>query len=1068
MEKKKQKKERRRLAKRVGMGAVAVIVGISLLLPCGALAKEENAAGAAGRLRAITVRDAGTRSIDTGTHYTATGIEESNLRYANTVYDQVDGDGNILLTLTRWLTGSTGWGTDAQNEYAGKYLLYFSNDSFYKQIDRIMINDISMVKRDDGALWMLDITKLPEYALIGVVKNYTVKITLKNGQTLESMGLADVPVSFGSVWIKSNGAIAKESVSNGYILQNNPNIRNEKESNFSSGRMSQKVFFDVDSMTLKSIHSFKPDENFLQSDYGWVIYVIEQIPKELLPYIDRDNIYLYNSDLDGTKSAGRQAFKVTVDDSGRVDTSTVPELSIVGNDTKQQRNAVRTNEDDIFYGTLGQSRNYTISYKLKDDVKMADFAKALNDYVTEKNARVLFEHWLEADYLNESDNTLIDKPDGGAAPKQLTNSYSNAYLDTNDTDRDGLFDFVEWNIGTDPTKADTDGDGVPDGTEFMEDGTKPDDAADYLVSKPVTDVKTFDPNQKTILTGNVPKPLQKDPADGTRLLDVTNPDAGDAIVKLLGYDEATGKATDVEYASAKIPFDDLTDGNFSMEIPAGTIPDGTKVVLVAYSPNGENPTMGDVFAFTSPDNEKYTAEGGTVNKPYGQTATEEEITKAVTTDAPEDKIAGKAVTGAIPTEGKNNLVSVTVTYADGTKDTVTVTVNYGDASDVYDPTGQGITVDKGSQPDAADGIANKGELPNGTTYSWETPVDTSTPGNTTGTVVVTYPDGSTDRVTVDITVNDTAQPPTDTEQYTAEGGTVNKPYGQTATEEEITKAVTTDAPEDKIAGKAVTGAIPAEGKNNPVSVTVTYADGTKDTVTVTVNYGDASDVYDPAGQGITVDKGSQPDAADGIANKGELPNGTTYSWETPVDTSTPGNTAGTVIVTYPDGSADKVTVDITVNDTAQPPTDAEQYEPKTEPETVKPGEKPDLTDNITNLGELPEGTTVKDITPDGAIDLNKPGEYTGTLEVRYPDGSVDIAAVRVTVKAADGASNGKTNGSGASGKNGDGVKPESSKVKTGDEKALLPYIVGTAVSGLALAGAILMKRRHDKKQKMKG
>ena len=36
---------------------------------------------------------------------------------------------------------------------------------------------------------------------------------------------------------------------------------------------------------------------------------------------------------------------------------------------------------------------------------------------------------------------------------------------------------------------------------------------------------------------------------------------------------------------------------------------------------------------------------------------------------------------------------------------------------------------------------------------------------------------------------------TDTEKYTAQGGTVNKPYGQTATANEITAAVTTDAPQ---------------------------------------------------------------------------------------------------------------------------------------------------------------------------------------------------------------------------------------------------------------------------------
>ena len=64
--------------------------------------------------------------------------------------------------------------------------------------------------------------------------------------------------------------------------------------------------FDINSMSLKSVHTFKPNENYIQSDYGWVIYVKEQIPTELLQYIDKDNITIYNSDLSGELNSGRK------------------------------------------------------------------------------------------------------------------------------------------------------------------------------------------------------------------------------------------------------------------------------------------------------------------------------------------------------------------------------------------------------------------------------------------------------------------------------------------------------------------------------------------------------------------------------------------------------------------------------------------------------------------------------------------------------------------------------------------------------------------------------------------
>ena len=1124
--------------RKLSVGMCSVLLGFAVMIPT-------VPAVAAAEIFAVSDADTahtGVRELDTSSHFTATGILDSSLRYASTVYNKVDDTGKIMLTMTKWADGSTGWATNKNNEFAGKYLLYFSNDAFYKEIESITIDGVELEQKDEGALWMVPITSIPKYALIGVVTNHDITITLKDGKTLTDLGLDDKAVSFGSVWIQNDGTIASESISNGYILENNPNIKNEKEAGFTAGQMTQKVMFDINSMSLKSVHTFKPNENYIQSDYGWVIYVKEQIPTELLQYIDRDNITIYNSDLSGKLNSGRKTFTVSMDDNGRVDTSNTPELSIVGRDTKDQLSTARDNTNDIFWGTLGQSRNYTISYQLKDGVSVADFAKAMNDYVQKQQARVLFDHWMEADYLNESNQQILHKPDHGAPPKQLTGSYSNAYLDTNDTDKDGLFDFVEWQIKTDSTDVDTDGDGVPDGQEFLDDNTLPNDASDYLPSKPLTDVTAYDGSKDVTVTGTVSKPLIADPSDTSKLLQITDAAAGNVTVKLQAYDEASNSYTDTMYGTATIPFADLVTGNFSINVGANTIPDGTKVVLVSYSPNGKHAVMGDPLSFSVPDKDKYNANGGTVNQDYGTKAQEQAILDAVTVTETKggqevpvsaDKIQQKAIKGTIPepsADGSDQTVTVEVTYADGSKEEATVTISYGEAKDKYAPVGQEVSVNKGSQPNAEAGIQNKNDLPQGTTYDWKTPVDTSTPGETTGTVVVTYPDGTKDEVEVKVNVIDAR---TDTEKYTAQGGTVNKPYGQTATANEITAAVTTDAPQDKVQSIAVAGNIPTQGKNQPVAVTVTYADGTTDTVTVTVTYGDASDVYNPIGQEIPVNKGSQPNAEAGIQNKNDLPQGTTYDWKTPVDTSTPGETTGTVVVTYPDGTKDEVEVKVNVidprtdaekytakgqdvqvnkdaapnaedgiqnkNDLPQgttydwktpvdtstpgettgtvivtypdgtkdevevkvnvidPRTDAEKYQPETIPEIIKPGEKPDLSDNVTNPDELPNGTIIKDITPDGTVDTNTPGEYTGTLEIIYPDGSKEILKVQIIVaQENEPISNGV--GNSMSDNNGNPQSLQNTP-KTGDLTNTGLYTAGALGSLTALFGIIVTKKR---------
>ncbi|MBK1081221.1 YSIRK-type signal peptide-containing protein, partial [Enterococcus faecium] len=114
-----------------------------------------------------------------------------------------------------------------------------------------------------------------------------------------------------------------------------------------------------------------------------------------------------------------------------------------------------------------------------------------------------------------------------------------------------------------------------------------------------------------------------------------------------------------------------------------------------------------------------------------------------------------------------------------------------------------------------------------------------------------------------------------------------------------------------------------------------------------------ADKYNPEGQKVTTELNKEPDASEAIKNKKDLPKDTKYTWKEKVDVSTAGNKKGTVVVTYPDGSSDEVEVDVTVTDNRS---DADKYEPTVEGEKVEIGGTVDLTDNVTNLPTLPEGT----------------------------------------------------------------------------------------------------------------
>ncbi len=186
----------------------------------------------------------------------------------------------------------------------------------------------------------------------------------------------------------------------------------------------------------------------------------------------------------------------------------------------------------------------------------------------------------------------IRKPDGGKPNKIVQNTYSNAFLEVLDTDKDGLYDFLEDEIDSDKFNVDTDGDGVPDAQEYLTDKTDILNPKSYLVVKPNVTTTEIESNQAEVIQGTVPKTIYDNPADTTKKINATNPNAGNVIVKAYKYiADDTDYTTQPVKAQTTIPFSDLTDGNFTVNIPAGTFQDGDKVILVAYSPDGKNPKV---------------------------------------------------------------------------------------------------------------------------------------------------------------------------------------------------------------------------------------------------------------------------------------------------------------------------------------------------------------------------------------------------------------------------------------------------------------------------------------------
>ena len=440
---------------------------------------------------------------------------------------------------------------------------------------------------------------------------------------------------------------------------------------------------------------------------------------------------------------------------------------------------------------------------------------------------------------------------------------------------------------------------------------------------------------------------------------------------------------------------DFPEGTkFEFKTPVDTTTPGDKgtTVVVTY-PDGsidEVPvTIKVVDPRTDADKNTPTAKDQTVNK--GETPDAKGSIGNVS-DLPNGTTFEYKTPVDTTTAGEKD-ATVVVTYPDGSKDEVPVKVTVKDPStdaDKNTPTAKDQTVNKGETPDAKGSIGNVPDLPSGTTFEYKTPVDTTTPGDKDATVVVTYPDGSKDEVPVKVTVVD---PRTDADKNTP------TPKDQTVNVGETPKAQDSignvgDLPEGtKFEFKTpVDTTTPGEKSS---TVVVTYPDGSKDEVPVTIKVVDPrtdADKNTPTSKDQTVNVGETPKAQDSIGNVGDLPEGTKFEFKTPVDTTTPGDKGTTVVVTYPDGSIDEVSVTIKVVD---PRTDADKNTPTPKDQTVNVGETPDAKNSIGNVGDLPEGTKFEFKTP---VDTTTPDDKGTTVVVTYPDGSTDEVPVKVIVK----------------------------------------------------------------------
>jgi len=294
---------------------------------------------------------------------------------------------------------------------------------------------------------------------------------------------------------------------------------------------------------------------------------------------------------------------------------------------------------------------------------------------------------------------------------------------------------------------------------------------------------------------------------------------------------------------------------------------------------------------------------------------------------------------------------------------------------VVDPKTQYVVADPSKpQPDASKSIDPE-QYPDGTTFEYKTPVDTTTPGEKD--VVVVAKDGEDKLVEVPTKVKVVQGNPQivpvdeGKKQPSPEDSIDSNDYPDDATFE-YKEEVDTSTPGDK-------------------KVTVVVKQGDKVLVEVpsTVRVVESYPKYVP----VDPTK-KQPDPKENI-NPNDFPTGTTFEYKdnTPVDTTTPGEKDVTVVAKLNGLSITEIPAKIVV------------VEPKTQyvPVNAESDKKPKPQGSITP-DDYPEGTTFEYKTPEGQTtpyDGSTPGEKDVTVVVKDSDGDT-IVEVPAKIKVVQG------------------------------------------------------------------